>query len=56
MDNLIARVAGRVMTTASADVALKGLGHLLEAVAKAYAAGQPISWPKLLRPGSGVPA
>jgi glycosyltransferase involved in cell wall biosynthesis len=29
-----ARVAGRVMTTASADVALKGLGHLLEAIAK----------------------
>jgi glycosyltransferase involved in cell wall biosynthesis len=28
------RVAGRIMTTASADVALKGLGHLLEAVAK----------------------
>jgi glycosyltransferase involved in cell wall biosynthesis len=30
----VARVPGRVMTTASADVALKGLGHLLEAVAK----------------------
>jgi glycosyltransferase involved in cell wall biosynthesis len=28
------RVAGRIMTTASADVALKGLGHLLEAVGK----------------------
>ncbi len=31
----IARVPGRVMTTASADVPMKGLVHLLEAVAKA---------------------
>jgi glycosyltransferase involved in cell wall biosynthesis len=30
----IARVPGRIMTTASADVPLKGLVHLLEAVAK----------------------
>jgi glycosyltransferase involved in cell wall biosynthesis len=30
----IARVPGRLMTTASADVPLKGLRHLLEAVAK----------------------
>jgi glycosyltransferase involved in cell wall biosynthesis len=30
----VARVPGRIVTTASADVALKGLGHLLEAVAK----------------------
>ena len=30
----VARVPGRIMTTASADVAMKGLTHLLEAVAK----------------------
>ncbi len=30
----IARVAGRIMTTASADVPMKGLVHLLEALAK----------------------
>lgn len=30
----LARVAGRIVTTASADVPLKGLQHLLEAVAK----------------------
>lgn len=30
----VARVPGRVMTTASADVAMKGLAYLLEAVAK----------------------
>ena len=30
----VARVPGRIMTTASADVPLKGLVHLLEAVAK----------------------
>lgn len=30
----VARVPGRIMTTASADVPLKGLPHLLEAVAK----------------------
>ena len=30
----VPRVRGRVMTTASADVAMKGLTHLLEAVAK----------------------
>jgi len=30
----VARVPGRLMTTASADVAMKGLTHLLEAVAK----------------------
>src|SRR5688572_23871056 len=30
----VARVPGRLITTASADVALKGLGYLIEAVAK----------------------
>jgi len=30
----VARVPGRLMTTASADVAMKGLAHLLEALAK----------------------
>jgi glycosyltransferase involved in cell wall biosynthesis len=30
----VARVPGRIMTTASADVAMKGLTHLLEALAK----------------------
>ena len=30
----VSRVPGRIMTTASADVAMKGLTHLLEAVAK----------------------
>jgi len=30
----VARVPGRLMTTASADVSLKGLAHLLEALAK----------------------
>jgi glycosyltransferase involved in cell wall biosynthesis len=30
----IGRVPGRVMTTTSADVPMKGLGHLMEAVAK----------------------
>jgi glycosyltransferase involved in cell wall biosynthesis len=30
----VARVPGRLITTASADVALKGLAHLIEAVAK----------------------
>jgi glycosyltransferase involved in cell wall biosynthesis len=30
----VARVPGRLVTTASADVAMKGLAHLLEAVAK----------------------
>jgi glycosyltransferase involved in cell wall biosynthesis len=30
----VRRIEGRIVTTASADVALKGLGHLLEAVAK----------------------
>src|SRR5207344_2363526 len=30
----ISRVPGRLITTASADVALKGLAYLLEAVAK----------------------
>jgi glycosyltransferase involved in cell wall biosynthesis len=30
----IARVPGRIMTTASADVPMKGLAHLLEALAK----------------------
>src|SRR5947209_5516378 len=30
----VARVPGRLMTTASADVPMKGLAHLLEAVAK----------------------
>lgn len=33
----IARVPGRVMTTASADVPMKGLAHLLEALAKVRA-------------------
>ena len=30
----VARIPGRLITTASADVALKGLGYLIEAVAK----------------------
>jgi len=30
----VRRIDGRIVTTASADVALKGLGHLLEAIAK----------------------
>ena len=30
----VAKVPGRLMTTASADVPMKGLRHLLEAVAK----------------------
>jgi glycosyltransferase involved in cell wall biosynthesis len=33
----VARVPGRLMTTASADVPLKGLAHLLEALAKVWA-------------------
>ena len=30
----VARVPGRLITTASADVALKGLAYLIEAIAK----------------------
>ena len=39
----VERIPGRLITTASADVALKGLSYLLEAMAKLRADGLPIS-------------
>lgn len=39
----VERVAGRLITTASADVALKGLAYLIEAIAKLRADGLDIS-------------
>lgn len=49
----VARVPGRLITTASADVALKGLSYLLEAMAKLRADGLPITLTIIGRPKPG---
>ena len=49
----VARVLGRLITTASADVALKGLAYLLEAMAKLRADGLPITLTIIGRPKPG---
>ena len=54
----IARVPGRLMTTASADVPMKGLSYLLEALAKVRAERPDAHLVVIgrLKEGSGVPA
>ncbi|HWL45514.1 MAG TPA: glycosyltransferase family 4 protein [Ilumatobacter sp.] len=49
----VARVPGRLITTASADVALKGLSYLIEAMAKLRADGLPITLTIIGRPKPG---
>ncbi len=49
----VARVPGRLITTASADVALKGLAYLIEAMAKLRADGDDISLTIIGRPKPG---
>ena len=49
----VARIPGRLITTASADVALKGLSYLLEAMAKLRADGRPITLTIIGRPKPG---
>ena len=49
----VTRVPGRLITTASADVALKGLAYLLEAMAKLRADGLPITLTIIGRPKPG---
>jgi glycosyltransferase involved in cell wall biosynthesis len=49
----IARVPGRLITTASADVALKGQAFLIEAIAKLRADGHDISLTVIGRPKPG---
>jgi glycosyltransferase involved in cell wall biosynthesis len=49
----VARVPGRLITTASADVALKGLAYLVEAMAKLRADGHEITLTIIGRPKPG---
>jgi glycosyltransferase involved in cell wall biosynthesis len=49
----VARVPGRLITTASADVALKGLAYLVEAMAKLRADGHDITLTIIGRPKPG---
>lgn len=49
----VARVPGRLITTASADVALKGLAYLIEAMAKLRADGHDITLTIIGRPKPG---
>ncbi len=49
----VARVPARLITTASADVALKGLSYLVEAMAKLRADGLPITLTIIGRPKPG---
>jgi glycosyltransferase involved in cell wall biosynthesis len=49
----VARIPGRLITTASADVALKGLAFLIEAVAKLRADGHAITLTIIGRPKPG---
>jgi glycosyltransferase involved in cell wall biosynthesis len=49
----VARVPGRLITTASADVALKGLAYLIEAMAKLRADGHDISLTIIGKPKPG---
>jgi glycosyltransferase involved in cell wall biosynthesis len=49
----VTRVPGRLITTASADVALKGLAYLLEAMAKLRADGLPITLTVIGKPKAG---
>lgn len=49
----VARISGRLITTASADVALKGLSYLLEAVAHLRAEGRPVTLTVIGKPKSG---
>jgi glycosyltransferase involved in cell wall biosynthesis len=49
----IARVPGRLITTASADVALKGLAYLIEAIAKLRADGHDITLTIIGKPKPG---
>lgn len=52
----VAREPGRLITTASADVALKGLSYLLEAIAKLHADGVDIRLTIIGRPREGASA
>lgn len=49
----VRRVPGRLITTASADVALKGLAYLLEAIAKLRADGRDLTLTIIGRPKAG---
>lgn len=49
----VSRISGRLITTASADVALKGLSYLLEAVARLRAEGRQVTLTVIGKPKSG---